>query len=214
MSLLDELTPDERAQAEAAVARARAEMVDTAPLPPEGRFVVDGGPTGPSVLDQLLADQDVRDGEDFTAFWTGRKRKGATLRNVVPGVDLGLPAELPLAFEVEARRLAHDESLAAVHHLFAMLYGAGTLDQLITGGLTGEQLGVLILWGAANGSGRTMSLTEAAVEFERMKAKKAATEAGKAAPLPGSGVTSAGTGAASKPTSPASTTSPNPTSPA
>lgn len=212
MSLLDELSPDELAAAQATVARLRAEQdVLAAGGDLGGGFAIDrptpapelGSPKSRSRVDELLAEQDAADGEDFTAFWHGRNRRGAILRNVVPGVNVELPPELPLAFEVEARRLANDESLAAVHHLFAMLYGTGTLDQLIGGGLTGEQLGVLILWGAANGSGRVMSLADATAEFERMKAAKAA---GKALPRPsGSGGTSAGTGGASRPTSRAST---------
>lgn len=210
MSLLD-LTPEEQEQAAAAVAKFRAEMTDASPPPPEGRLLIEQAPPAPaaeptrSPLDELLDEQDRIDGEDFTAFWTSRKRRGATLRNVVPGVDVELPAELPLAFEVEARRLADDKSMAAVHHLFAMLYGAGTLSRLLAGGLTGDQLGLLILWGSANGAGRALSLAEATVEFERMKAAEVASGKAPGPASPGSGGTSAATGDASRPTSPAST---------
>lgn len=201
MSLLDDLSPAELAEAHAAVARVRAAHdSDTAP---DGFTISRAAPTGRTLVEQLDAEQDARDGEDFTAFWTSRNRRGATLRNVVPGVNVELPAELPLAFEVEARRLANDRSLDAVHHLFALLYGPGTLAGLIDGGLTGEQLGVLLLWGAANGSGRPLSLAGATAEFERLKA---AEESGKAgAPLSGSGLMSDATGGASRPISPAST---------
>ncbi len=204
MSLLDGLTPDELAQAEAAVAQVRA--ADAADTAFEGRFSVERAPERPPTLvEQLDAEQDARDGEDFTAFWTARNRRGATLRNVVPGVHVELPAELPLAFEVEARRLANDRTLDAVHHLFGLLYGPGTLASLIEGGLTGEQLGVLLLWGAANGNGRALTLAEATAEFERMRAAAAVGKAD--APPTDSGPTSDGTGGASRPTSPASTAS-------
>lgn len=218
MSLLDELTPDERAAADAAVARLRAER-DVAEADARGRDLAVGGlsidrpgevnaqslayapPAGPSRVEQLAAEHEAAESEDFNAFWSARRRQGKVLRNV-HGIDLQLPAELPLRFEVEARRLQNDRSVAAIHHLFGLLYGEGALARLVDAGLTAEQLSVLLMWGTANGNGRSLTLAEAEAAFEDAKAKQAA---GKAVVPSGTGGTSSDSGRSSNATSPGST---------
>lgn len=241
MSVPDELTPEERAAADAAVAALRARP-DFDP-PPGGLLggsapqdgVYDGTPRLPPYeerlaaaradiaanpwlqqrspdapayenptekTDRLVAEQEQRLEEDFSAFWAQRDRKGKTLRNVVPGVDVTLPAALPLAFEIEARRLQGASDLGAIHRVFGMLYGRDTLARLIEGGLDGEQLAVLIAWGAANAGGKDMTLEEVSVEVDRMRAEKAS---GKAPGPRADGTPSFGSGGSSRRTSRGST---------
>jgi len=216
VSLLDSLTPEERAAADQAVARLRAEQ-DVRAAGGDlggGGFRIDREQAArddsaasdewrdaysPALdpVEQMLAEQEARESEDFNAFWSSRTRKGKTLRNV-HGIDLTLPSSLPLAFEVEARRLQNDRSNEAVHHLFGLLYGKGALAALIANGLDVEGLGVLLMWGAANGNGQDMTLSQATAQFEEMKAKQAA---GKALRPSGSGGTSSSIGRSSNPTS-------------
>lgn len=158
--------------------------------------------TASEKVDRLIAEEQAAEVEDFDRFWAAQQRTGKVLRNV-RGVDVHLPASLPLAFEIESRRLMRDESVAAVHKLFALLFGDGTLAELIARGLTGDQLAVLLMWGTRNGNGIDTSLGEAQAEFERLKALKAAGKA--PVPSTGSGGTSSGSGRSSKPTSPGST---------
>ena len=154
-------------------------------------------------VDQLRDDAERAESEDFTAFWESRRRTGKTLHNVL-GFDVVLPAELPLRFEIEARRLSNDRSAAAVSHLFGLLFGAETYSRLYEAGLTPSQFMVLLMWGVANANGQDMTLAQAEVAAEDAKAKAAA---GKVVVPSGSGGTSSGSGPSSRPTSRGSTRS-------
>lgn len=206
MSLLDTLTPAERAAADAAVARLRAEdgaggelelaidrPGDDAPAP---------APTAGERVEQLLAEQEAAQVEDFDRFWSAQARTGKVLNNVC-GIDLTLPSSLPLRFEIESRRLMHDRTEGAVHKLFGMLFGEGTLATLIDRGLDGEQLSVLLMWGTVNGNGGDINLDEARRRFADMKARQAAGKP--LVPSMSSGATSSGTGPSSRQTSRGST---------
>lgn len=201
---MSDLTPGEQSAADEAVARFRAEMEVVEPGPFEiDHEIPDSRHSPDDKVEQLRAEEAAAEVEDFDAFWAAQSRTGKVLRNVC-GIDLHLPRALPLAFEVESRRLMQDRSIEGVHRLFALLFGQGALDDLIAEGLDGEQLSVLLMWGSSNGNGRDMSLGQAQVEFEKMKARQAA---GKSLVPAASGGTSSDSGRSSRPTSPANTRS-------
>lgn len=114
---------------------------------------------------------DVESTEDFDAFWREQDRKGVRLSNVF-GVDIELPAELPLRFEIEAKRLAASEDFDDIRHLVGVLFGDDALDQWTAAGMDVEQFGVLLMWGSANAAGQRMTLAEARVEYHKQEAAK------------------------------------------
>lgn len=220
---LDELSAAERAAAEQAVAALRAQNDERDALTPlhalveaqvaheataGAGFGIDRAEqpepapprrkrTAAEQVEERLAEQEAEGVEDFDAFWSQQSRTGKVLRNVC-GLDLHLPAALPLAFELESRRLANDRSLRAVHRLFGLLYGEGTLAQLIERRLDPEQLSVLLLWGVANSGGGDLDLAGAQAQYEDMKARQAE---GKPLVPSAYGGTSSGIGTSSKRTS-------------
>lgn len=201
MSGVELTTSEEHAAAEEVAAALRAERVDVG----QGDVPAPRRETPTEKRDRLAREQEEREAEDFSRFWAAQRRRGKVLRNVVPGVDVELPPSLPLAFEIEARRLADDRTLAAVHRIFSLLYGEDTLAKLIAGGLDIEQLQVLIVWGSANASGRDMSLGEAHAEYLRLRARSGEQQGKGLLATVTSGPPSSGTGRSSKPTSRAST---------
>lgn len=148
-------------------------------------------------VDELRDDAEQAESEDYEAFWRAQKRGGKVLANV-HGLDLQLPATLPLYFEVQARRLVDSRDPADVKYLFGILFGEDTYDELVARGMDAEQFAVLLMWGSANGNGRDMSLAQARGEYLRMRLAKDAE--GKPRGLD-SGATSSDSGRSSKQTS-------------
>lgn len=205
---LEHLTAEQRAEL---LAEARAEVAAPAPdgfsiarevpspahTPPPVPSAPEGE-TREQRMDRLAEQAEQAEGEDFDAFWSAQA-EGKRLRNVCgPGNDLVLPRAMPLRFEMESKRLAGREDIEAMKYLFDTLFGDGRWDDLVTRGIDGEQLPVLLLWATLNLSGIDMTLGEARAEAHRMNAEKSA---GKEPTPPaaltrgvGSGATSAGTG--------------------
>lgn len=157
-----------------------------------------------------LAEAERRDAaqasEDFDAFWSAQDRKATSLRNVF-GVDVTLPAALPLRFEVEARAAATSTDPEQTKRMVGILFGDDALERWTSAGMDLEQFAVLLLWGTVN-TRAPGSLTLA--QAREAYAERAANPAGKALPQVVAGISggaSNGTGPRSKPTSRASTSS-------
>ncbi|SNR44068.1 hypothetical protein SAMN06265360_10619 [Haloechinothrix alba] len=101
--------------------------------------------------------------EDFEAFWNQQGRRGVRLNNVF-GVDVELPAQLPLRYEFEARAPRGEES---TRRMLSILFGEEALDTWIERGIDAEQLGVLLLWGAENADGNRISLARAREKYHQ-----------------------------------------------
>lgn len=167
------------------------------------------------------AAREAGDTEDFDAFWAEADREANRPRlNNVRGVNLVLPASVPLKFEMEATRLANSTGDADTRYIVGQLFGRDghatdnetgqslDVDQLIDTwvgrGMEADQFQVLLMWAAANLRGMGLSLADARDELRKMRAAKdgAGAGAGKAATRGGS---SKSTGRGSKQTSSAST---------
>ncbi|CAL9607599.1 hypothetical protein SUDANB95_05521 [Actinosynnema sp. ALI-1.44] len=128
------------------------------------------------------ADDEIREDEDFLAFWRQHRAKTAKESKVILGVLVPVPNELPLALEDMLNELKDvdvedDEQVAP---LLAMLFGQDVYGRWKANGLTTEMLKTLFVWGASNGGGRPMTFEEAAVEA----AKWTSESEGKARPVP------------------------------
>lgn len=111
-------------------------------------------------VEQLRADAEAADVEDFEAFWSQQSRRGARLSNVF-GVDVELPASMPLRFEMEAQRVQRSQSEEDVRRMVGILFGDDALDRWTEAGMDAEQFAVLLLWGSSNVAGTPMTLAEA-----------------------------------------------------
>ena len=106
--------------------------------------------------------------EDFDAFW---QRDPERVQVKIMGDVVALPSSLPLAFEMEARRLARVKGTegAVVRRLLTLLgFPEGTLQAWVDKGMTVEQLQVLLAWAPARIAGHP-------VTFEEVRAQLRAT---------------------------------------
>jgi hypothetical protein len=166
--------------------------------------VISLGDEDDAAREEALAEAERREAsqtEDFDAFWSAQERKATSLRNVF-GVDVTLPAALPLRFEVEARKVAESSSEDDTKRMVGILFGDDALDRWTAAGMDVEQFAVLLLWGTANTRApNSMTLAEAKDAMERQQEAKAQ---GKELVTTSGGESSA-TGPRSKRTSRAST---------
>lgn len=185
--LLDALTPEQRAELDARVAAAHAQAEAEQSAPPTARYdlreqaereltppppITGRGGVTLEEAERLRKAQEAAEGEDFTRFWDSRKAKPRkSLRNVL-GVDLVLPESLPLAFEIESRRLQDSSDPRDIARLFDLLFGQGRYDELVDRGLDADMFGVILMWGTLNGNGIDFTLAEAYAKSEEMKARQ------------------------------------------
>ncbi|MBB6415838.1 hypothetical protein [Streptomyces sp. AK010] len=112
---------------------------------------------------------------DFDAFFAEesatRPRQSLTLY----GTGYQLPESLPLMFTLQMERVQHSSDADDVRKMLATLYGADVLDTWAERGMTDRQLGVVLIYSAANirrpGS---CTMQRAAQLYEQQEAGKAA----------------------------------------
>lgn len=139
--------------------------------------------------------------ESWDAFWTELNGSGTEL---IRGVDVPIPTDVPLAMEQRLKALESDSSEEAIRETTALLFGEHVLDQWITNGMGLMEFKTVIAWGMAHATGTKVSFREAydtvvAAEAEQGKAPN------RAARRAASTSRSSGSGGRSKPTSSAST---------
>ncbi|WP_406353257.1 hypothetical protein [Streptomyces sp. NBC_00658] len=87
---------------------------------------------------------------DFDAFFAeqipDRPRAALTLY----ARDYVLPDSLPLLFTLQMERVQHSSDPDDVRRMLATLFGDGTLDEWAQRGMTDRQLGVVLIYSAAN----------------------------------------------------------------
>ncbi|MGW1162727.1 hypothetical protein ACWD48_31915 [Streptomyces sp. NPDC002519] len=96
------------------------------------------------------AEQPLVETADFDAFFAeqvpDRPRAALTLY----GREHVLPDSLPLLFTLQMERVQHSSDPDDVRAMLATLFGEGTLDEWAKQGMTDRQLGVVLIWSAAN----------------------------------------------------------------
>ncbi|MFI6534189.1 hypothetical protein ACIBHY_17140 [Nonomuraea sp. NPDC050547] len=155
-------------------------------------------------IDQAVADAAETQGWDD--FWAEVQRQEADERKgpptqVIRGVTVRVPHDLPLLFERKTDQLKDSGSEDAFKELLADLFGVDVLDAWIAAGMSGREFEVVLAWGMANGKGRELSFREA---YEMVRDKQQSGKAKSSTPRTGG---SGSTGRSSKPTSGASTSS-------
>lgn len=147
------------------------------------------------------------DGQSWDAFWAEVQRKKLAERKksatvVIRGVEVTVPADLPMRFDQDLAALGDSDDEADVRHLVGELFGDGVLDAWVDAGMSEEEFKTVLLWGVAVGRGRDITFAQAyeAVQTEGKSLAPPANRSSRRA--------SARSGGASKRTSAASTRSP------
>ncbi|MET9253748.1 hypothetical protein [Streptomyces sp. NPDC003717] len=115
------------------------------------------------------------DPADFDAFFAEesatRPRQAVTLY----GTAYRLPESLPLLFTLQMERVQHSSSADDVRKMLATLYGGDVLDTWADHGMTDRQLGVVLIYSAANiKQPGSCTMARAAELYEQQEAGKAA----------------------------------------
>lgn len=115
---------------------------------------------------------------DFDAFFAEesvtRPRQPLTLY----GRTYLLPESLPLMFTLQMERVQHSSDPDDIRKMLATLFGGDVLDTWAEKGMTDRQLGVVLIWSAANiRQPGCMSMARAAELYEQQEAGKAPTPA-------------------------------------
>lgn len=97
-----------------------------------------------------LDHQDHGDGfADFDAFFAEQSRSRAETFRLY-GRTYTLPESLPLIFSLQLDRLQHSNDPADVRTMLRALVGVDALDHWAERGMTDRQLGILLIYAAAN----------------------------------------------------------------
>ncbi|MFE1773761.1 hypothetical protein [Streptomyces sp. NPDC059008] len=118
---------------------------------------------------------------DFDAFFAEQNevRFGATLR--LYGREYVLPTSLPLLFTLQMERVQNSTDPDDIRRLLASLFGPAALDEWADNGMTDRQLGVVLLWSAANArEPGCLSISEAVELYDEQEAAKEEGGEGKA----------------------------------
>lgn len=95
----------------------------------------------------------------WDAFWAEVQAKGAT--EVIRGVEVVVPTDLPLSFQMRMNALKDSDRDEDVRELVGLIFGAGVLDQWVDADMGAQELKVVLAWGVANGGGKPVTFREA-----------------------------------------------------
>lgn len=146
--------------------------------------------------------------EAWDDFWADVTGAGRT--EVIRGVTVQVPKDIPLAVEKRAEDLAESGAFEDYAELIGMLFGADVLQQWLAAGMGVRELQVVLAWGMAQGSGEDVTFRQA---YETVTAAddegkpQAPAGANRAARRAAQKKPPGGTGGRSKRTSSASTAS-------
>ncbi|MGW8374261.1 hypothetical protein [Streptomyces sp. ODS28] len=122
---------------------------------------------------------------DFDAFFAEQSapRWGATLR--LYGREYHLPSSLPLLFTLQMERVKDSDDPDDIRRLLSSLFGPRALDEWAEAGMTDKQLGIVLLWSAANiREAGSVSIAEAAALYDEQEAAKAGGQGKAPVPTP------------------------------
>ncbi|MBP0456253.1 hypothetical protein [Streptomyces montanisoli] len=119
---------------------------------------------------------------DFDAFFAEEATTRDRARITLYGVEYVLPESLPLMFTLQMERVQNSSDPDDVRRMLAILYGADVLDTWAEHGMTDRQLGVVLIYSAANvRRPGAMTMQRAAELYEQQEAGKAPAPTNRAA---------------------------------
>lgn len=112
---------------------------------------------------------------DFDAFFAEESATRPRHRLTLFGRTYTLPESLPLLFTLQMERVQDSSDPDDVRKMLATLYGDDVLDTWAEHGMTDRQLGVVLIYSAANiRTPDSCTMQRAAELYERQEAGKAA----------------------------------------
>jgi hypothetical protein len=119
----------------------------------------------PGIDDEIEDEQDDQH-ESWEAFWAEVQREKAAERGelqteVIRGVTVTVPHDLPLRFDRETERVRNSSSLSDIKALLEDLFGLDVLEAWMDAGMMHDEFQVVLAWGVANGRGRPTTFREA-----------------------------------------------------
>ncbi|MFD5266757.1 hypothetical protein [Streptomyces sp. NPDC058335] len=140
--------------------------------------------------------------QSWDEFWA---QASGGRREVIRGVEVTVPTDIPLAMEARINDLQESESEEDFAELITLLFGIDALKSWRENGMGLLELQTVLAWGIAQANGKELTFAEA---FELVKQQDDAGKApNRAARRAASKSPSKSTGGRSKPTSSASTAS-------
>ncbi|WP_143066029.1 hypothetical protein [Streptomyces sp. CC53] len=138
--------------------------------------------------DQAL-DLDVEQGDDvadFDAFFAEQAQprpRGVPLR--LFGRTYILPPSLPALYVLQLHRVMHSTNPEDVSRLLAALFGPDAVNHWADNGMDDRQLGIVLMWATANvASPGSLSMEQAAAEYDKREAAKGKARAATTRPRP------------------------------
>ncbi|ARF56003.1 MULTISPECIES: hypothetical protein [Actinomycetes] len=122
---------------------------------------------------------------DFDAFFAehAEPRFGAVLR--LYRREYVLPTSLPLLFTLQMERVKDSDNPDDIRRLLSSLFGPAALDEWAEHGMTDRQLGVVLVWAAANArEPGCLSMREAAELYDEREADREGDEGKAPRPTP------------------------------
>lgn len=133
-----------------------------------------------------------------------------TRREVIEGVEIPVPADIPLNFSAQFSALGPESEISDFGDAVTLLYGEGVFEQWVDHGMGAIGLLTALMWGYMQGSGQDATFADAfRVVTSDDPGKAVAAAVGNRAARRSQ---SSGTGGRSSRTSAASTASPRPKS--
>lgn len=113
--------------------------------------------------------------DSWDAFWDEQLRREAAERGEAPtttirGVEVRVPADMPLGFEERLRRAQAASDEDTFRDLLSQLFGVDVLDAWVAAGMGRREYEVVLIWGVSRGRGSKITFQEA---YERYKAREA-----------------------------------------
>ncbi|MGW4602743.1 hypothetical protein ACWENS_05635 [Streptomyces sp. NPDC004532] len=98
------------------------------------------------------------DTETFDEFWAS---VAAARTEVIRGVEVAVPTDMPLAMSHRLEELQDSERDEDLHELVGILFGGEVLADWIDAGMGAVEFQTVLVWGLAHASGQDMSFREA-----------------------------------------------------
>lgn len=99
-------------------------------------------------------------------FWSEVEReelaeRGEAATEVIRGVTVQVPHDLPLKFDRKLDKLKNSSDEADMRELLELLFGGDVLDQWVENGMKSTEFQTVLTWGLANGKGKALTFREA-----------------------------------------------------
>ncbi|MET7811785.1 hypothetical protein ABZT26_13105 [Streptomyces sp. NPDC005395] len=133
----------------------------------------------------LDVEQGVDDVADFDAFFAeqAQPRRGVPLR--LFGRTYTLPPTLPALYMLQLHRVMRSTNPEDINRLLAALFGPEAVNHWAENGMDDRQLGIVLMWATANvASPGSLSMEQAAAEYDKREAAKGKARAATTRPRP------------------------------